>query len=104
MRARDVVIVAPSGAQANARAAVAVKAEGNNALREATESLMQDLRAVCKDIEAANCNELLKKLPEEVWEKIVGEHVQQNDRLALAMTCRFFREKQKGLGWKMETK
>ena len=89
---------------ANARAAVAVKAEGNNALREATESLMQDLRAVCKDIEAANCNELLKKLPEEVWEKIVGEHVQQNDRLALAMTCRFFREKQKDLGKKVDTK
>ena len=87
---------------ANAR--VAMKEQGNKAVHEATESLMQDLRSVCKDLEAENCNELLKKLPEEVWEKIVkiidneNEYVQQNDMVALASTCRFFREKQKDLG------
>ena len=86
---------------ANARAAM--KEQGNNALREATESLMQDLRSVCKDIEAENRNELLKKLPKELWEKIVGEHVQQNDRVALAMTCRFFRDTAKILSRKLET-
>ena len=82
---------------ANAR--VALKAQGNKAVREATESLMQALRAVCAKLEAKNRNELLKKLPDELWEKIIDENVQQNDLLALASTCRFFREKQEDLGW-----
>ena len=82
---------------ANAR--VAMKAQGNKAMREATESLMQDLRAVCAKLEAKNRNELLKKLPDELWEKIIDENVQQNDLLALASTCRFFRENQADLGW-----
>ena len=87
---------------ANAR--VAMKAEGNKAVREATESLMQALRGACADIEAKNLNELLKKLPPELWEKIIDdENVQQNDVVALASTCRFFREKQKVLGRKLET-
>ena len=86
---------------ANAR--VAMKAEGNKAVREATESLMQALRGACADIEAKNRNELLKKLPEELWSKIVDENLDQNDLLALAMTCRFFREKQKDLGKKVVT-
>ena len=86
---------------ANAR--VAMKAQGNKAVREATESLMQDLRAVCAKLEAKNRNELLKKLPEELWSKIVDESVQQNDLVALAMTCRFFRDTTKVLGKKMET-
>ena len=55
------------------------------------------------EVEAANRNELLRKLPAELWSKIVDENVQQNDLLALAMTCRFFREKQKDLGKKLET-
>ncbi|WZN64592.1 putative ankyrin repeat protein [Chloropicon roscoffensis] len=87
---------------ANAR--VAMKAQGNKAVREATESLMQDLRGACADIEAENLNELLRKLPPELWEKIIDdENVQQNDVVALASTCRFFREKQKVLGRKLET-
>ena len=45
----------------------------------------------------------LKKLPPELWEKIVDESVQQNDMIALAMTCRFFRDTTKDLGKKMET-
>ncbi|WZN62373.1 ANK_REP_REGION domain-containing protein [Chloropicon roscoffensis] len=82
---------------ANAR--VAMKAQGNKAMREATESLMQALRAVCAKLEAKNRNELLKKLPDELWEKIIDENIEQNDLLALASTCRFFREKQEDLGW-----
>ena len=42
---------------ANAR--VAMKAQGNKAVREATESLMQALRAVCAKLEAKNHDELL---------------------------------------------
>ena len=54
-------------------------------------------------VEAENRNELLNKLPEELWSKIVDENVQQNDVVALAMTCKFFREKQEDLGKKVET-
>ena len=49
-------------------------------------------------VEAANRDELLRKLPAELWSKIVDENVQQNDLFALAMTCRFFREKQRTSG------
>ena len=54
-------------------------------------------------VEAANRDELLKKLPAELWSKIVDENVQQNDLLALAMTCKFFRDTTKDLGKNMET-
>ena len=54
-------------------------------------------------MESENRDELLGKLPAEVWEKIVDENVQQNDLLALAMTCRFFRDTTKELGKKVET-
>ena len=86
-----------------AHARVAMKAKGNKAVREATEPLMQDLRAVCAELEAKNWDELLKKLPSEVWSKIVDEYLQQNDLLALAMTCRFFGDTAKDLGKKLET-
>ncbi|WZN62372.1 ANK_REP_REGION domain-containing protein [Chloropicon roscoffensis] len=85
-------------------ARVAMKAQGNKAMREATESLMQALRATCTELEAKNHDELLKKLPDELWEKIVDENIEQNDLLALASTCRFFREKQEDLGWELKTK
>ena len=49
-------------------------------------------------VEAENRNEHLTKLPQELWSKIVDENVQQNDVVALASTCRFFREKQKAEG------
>ena len=87
---------------ANAR--VALKAQGNKAVREATESLMQALRAVCAKLEAKNRDELLKKLPAELWQKIVDENVHQNDLLALSMTCRFFGDTTKDLGKNMETR
>ncbi|WZN65589.1 putative ankyrin repeat protein [Chloropicon roscoffensis] len=73
------------------------------AVREAKEALAQRLPSVCADLEAENRDELMEKLPPELWEKILDENVQQNDLLAFAMTCRFFREKQKDLGKKVET-
>ena len=43
------------------------------------------------------------RLPPELWQKIVDENLQQNDLLALSMTCRLFRDTTKVLGKKMET-
>ena len=86
---------------ANAR--VAMKAQGNKAVREAMESLMRSLRAVCAKLEAKSRNELLKKLPPEMWQKIVY-NVHQNDLLALSMTCRFLRDTTKDLKKKEVTK
>ena len=62
----------------------------------------RDLLSLCADFEAKNEN-LLNCLPPELWSKIVDEILHQNDELALAMTCRFFREKHKELGKKLET-
>ena len=62
----------------------------------------KELLTLCADFEAKN-EKLLGRLPAELWHKIVDENVQQNDLFALAMTCRFFREKQKVLGKKVET-
>ena len=63
----------------------------------------EELLTLCADFEAKN-DKLLRRLPPELWQKILDENLHQNDLLALAMTCRFFREKQKDLGKKMETK
>ena len=63
----------------------------------------EDLLTLRGRMEAENRNELLGKLPPELWQKIIDENLHQNDLLALAMTCRFFREKQKVLGWKIGT-
>ncbi|WZN65593.1 hypothetical protein HKI87_12g71530 [Chloropicon roscoffensis] len=62
----------------------------------------KELLTLCADFEAKN-EKLLGRLPAELWQKILDENVQQNDLVALAMTCRFFREKQKDLGKKIET-
>ena len=62
----------------------------------------KELLTVCADLQAKN-EKLLRRLPPELWQKIVDENLHQNDLLALAMTCRFFREKQKDLGKKLET-
>ena len=62
----------------------------------------KELVTLCADFEAKN-EKLLRRLPPELWQKILDENVQQNDLLALALTCRFFREKLKDLGRKMET-
>ncbi|WZN63976.1 hypothetical protein HKI87_08g55300 [Chloropicon roscoffensis] len=60
----------------------------------------RELLTLCARLEAKN-DKLLRRLPAELWQKILDENVQQNDLLALAMTCRFFREKQEDLGWKL---
>ena len=73
--------------------------EAERLKREAEDTLY----LACADIEAANRAELLKKLPPELWEKIVDESVQQNDMIALAMTCRFFRDTTRDLRKKLET-
>ena len=62
----------------------------------------EELLTLCSKLEAKNAK-LLRRLPPELWQKIVDENVHQNDLLALAMTCRFFREKQKDLGKKVGT-
>jgi len=63
---------------------------------------MEELVTLCADLQAKN-EKLLRRLPPELWQKIVDDNLHPNDLLALAMTCRFFREKQKDLGWKLET-
>ncbi|WZN64183.1 putative ankyrin repeat protein [Chloropicon roscoffensis] len=62
----------------------------------------KELLTLCADFEAKN-DKLLRRLPPELWHKILDENVQQNDLLALAMTCRFFRDTTKDLGKKMKT-
>ena len=76
--------------------------ESDRNISQAILSMAQHLPSVCASLEAKN-RKLLGKLPPELWQKIIDENVHQNDLLALAMTCRFFREKQKDLGWKVET-
>ena len=63
----------------------------------------EDLLTLRGRMEAENRNELLGKLPPELWQKIIDENLHQNDLFAFAMTSRFFREKQKDLGKKLET-
>ena len=79
--------------------------ESNRTLSEARLSFGQELRSVCAELEAKNEDRLshFRRLPSELLQKIVDEHLHQNDLFALAMTCRFFREMQKDLGWKLET-
>ncbi|WZN65863.1 hypothetical protein HKI87_13g74250 [Chloropicon roscoffensis] len=62
----------------------------------------EELLTLCARLEAKN-EKLLGRLLPELWQKIVDEYLQQNDLLALAMTCRFFRETTKDLGKKVET-
>ena len=89
MTRRAVVVGAGDGAESTATMAGGAKSSSSAAKRA--------------KVEAENRNELLRKLPEELWSKIVDENVQQNDVVALAMTCRFFREKQEDLGKKVVT-
>ena len=92
-------------------------AEGERMVREAKErailesgrnisqarlSMAQHLPSVCAELEAKN-RKLLGRLPPDLWRKIVNEYLHQNDLLALAMTCRFFRDTTKGLSRKLET-
>ena len=51
----------------------------------------RELLTLCADFEAKN-EKLLRRLPAELWQKILDENVQQKDLFALAVTCRFFRD------------
>ncbi|WZN64194.1 putative ankyrin repeat protein [Chloropicon roscoffensis] len=62
----------------------------------------KELVTLCADFEAKN-DKLLRRLPPELWHKILDENLHQNDLLALAMTCRFFRDTTKDLGRKVVT-
>ena len=79
--------------------------ESDRTLSEARLSFGQELRSVCAELEAKNEERLshFRRLPSELLQKIVDDNLHQNDLFAFAMTCRFFREKQKDLGKKMET-
>merc|ERR1711934_925687 len=46
--------------------------------------------------EVENGQRLLEKLRPEVWEKIL-DHLGENDLFPLALSCRYFRQKQKEL-------
>ena len=70
--------------------------------QEAERPLVQDLRKVCADLQAKN-KKLLRRLPPELWQKILDEYLHPNDLLALAMTCRLFRDTTKDLSRKLET-
>ncbi|WZN58710.1 hypothetical protein HKI87_01g02340 [Chloropicon roscoffensis] len=82
------------------------KAEGERLVREAileSDRTLSEARQLSRaDLEAKN-EERLRRLPPELWQKILDENLDQNDLVALALTCRFFREKQKDLGKKLET-
>ena len=63
--------------------------ESDRTLYEARLSFGQELRSVCARLEAKNEKRFRRLLPE-LWEKILDENLDQNDMVALAMTCRFF--------------
>ena len=54
------------------------------------------LKEVCSAREAENTQRLLEKLPQEVWGKIL-DYLDTNDLFPLALSCRYFRQKQKEL-------
>ena len=71
-------------------------------LRHEVEQLQQDwlpkrdrLKDACSAREAENAKHLTK-LPQEVWERILDE-LKDDDLFPLALSCRFFRQKQKEL-------
>jgi len=54
------------------------------------------LKDMCSTREAANTQRLLGTLPQELWEKITN-NLEENDLFPLALSCRYFRQKQKEL-------
>ena len=68
--------------------------------RASTARAKEELLTLCADFEPTRSSWAL--LPE-LWEKIVDEYLHQNDLLALAMACGFFRDTTKDLGKKVVT-
>ena len=52
------------------------------------------LKGLCNEREVENTQRLLGMLPREVWEKIL-DNLNGNDLFPLALSCRYFRQKQK---------
>ena len=53
---------------------------------------------------AESTHQRLDRLPPEVWEKILLDHLEDDDLFPLALSCRFFRQKQKELVVRMRKK
>ena len=51
----------------------------------------KELLTLCEKLKAKN-EKRFRRLPPEMWQKILDENVQQKDLFALAVTCRFFRD------------
>ncbi|WZN58521.1 hypothetical protein HKI87_01g00430 [Chloropicon roscoffensis] len=99
---RNELIIGVTNARAKAKELVREAEEaGEKFVREARQSLAQQLPSVCAKLGAKN-RKLLGKLFPDLWQKIIDEYLHQNDLLALAMTCRFFRDTTKDLGKKMK--
>ena len=65
-------------------------------LRRGEEQVQQSLLAKIKRLEEVKNAQRLGKLPQEVWAKVLDE-LGENDLFPLALSCRFFRQKQKEL-------
>ena len=74
------------------------KRKGSPVSRESTSSSRRESEGInereARKVESTQC--LLDKIPLEVWEKIL-DHLDENDLFPLALSCRYFRQKQKEL-------
>ncbi len=91
---------APASERVSASFSVAISSERRKMAKRKGSSAPSCSRARKKvdndatDVESAQ--HLLEKLPQEVWEKILDE-VKDEDLFPLALSCRYFRQKQKEL-------
>ena len=65
-------------------------------LRREEEQVQQSLLTKIKRLTEVENAQRLGKLPQKVWEKVLDE-LDENDLFPLALSCRFFRQKQKEL-------
>ena len=72
-----------------------VRRQEEEAVQRELISMETRLKDVCSAFEIENAQRL-DKLPQEVWEKILDE-LDENDLFPLALSCRYFRQKQKEL-------
>ena len=69
------------------------KRKGSSTSRPRTRKKVAKEERDAREVENA---QRLDKLPQEVWEKILA-HLDESDLFPLALTCRYFRQKQKEL-------
>ena len=74
------------------------KRKGSPTSRESASSSRRESEGMDERVarEVDNTQHRLDKLPHEVWEKILDE-IGENDLFPLALSCRYFRQKQKEL-------